>query len=112
MSSVDAVNGILAVTVYSADNIKHVDDLIDGPLDTYVRFYLDHSQELDRTEICEQSVSPAWNETRYLKIHNLDSLLSLELRLSRPGLKDRRLGTANFELSLLKDENLAEQEGL
>lgn len=102
----------MAITVYSADTIKNVDDLIDGSLDTYIRFYLNHSQELDRTGICEQSVAPIWNETRYLKLHDLDSLLSLELRLSRPGLKDRRLGTANVDLSILKDETQAEREGL
>lgn len=98
--------------MYSASHIRNVDDLIDGSLDTYLRFYLDHSQEIDRTEICENSAAPVWNETRYLKIHDLDSLLSLEMRLSRPGLKDRRLGTANFDLSSLNDENQAEQEEL
>ena len=36
----------------------------------------------------------------------------MELKTSRPGLKDRRLGTANFDLSQLDGETQAEQEGL
>ncbi|KAI9485598.1 MAG: C2 domain-containing protein [Benjaminiella poitrasii] len=107
-----AANGVLAVTVYSTDHIKHSEDLVDGAPNPYVRFYLDHGQELDRTSICQNTFTPNWNETRYLKLNNLNSLLSMELKTSRPGLKDRRLGTANFDLSQLDGETHAEQEGL
>lgn len=107
-----AANGILAVTVYSADHIKHVDDLVDSAPNSYIRFYIDHGQELDRTSVCESTFEPKWNETRYLKLNNLNSLLSMELKTSRPGLKDRRLGTANFDLSSLNNDLQAEQEGL
>jgi Ca2+-dependent lipid-binding protein len=98
--------------VYSTDRIKNIDDLVDGAPNPYIRFYLDHGQELDRTSICENTWTPKWNETRYLKLNNLNSLLSMELKTSRPGLKDRRLGTANFDLSQLDNETQAEQEGL
>lgn len=109
---IDAANGILAVTVYSADEMRYVDDLVENAPDTYIRFYLDHGQELDRTSVCEHSFSPTWNETRYLKLNNLNSLLSLELNSTKPGFKDKRLGTASFNLSQLDDAALAEQEGL
>lgn len=36
----------------------------------------------------------------------------MELRTSRPGLKDRRLGTANFDLSKLDGDIESEQEEL
>lgn len=107
-----AANGVLAVTVYSTDRIKHCDDLLDGSPNPYIRFYLNHGQELDRTSVCESTFEPKWNETRYLKLNNLNSLLSMELKTSRPGRKDRRLGTANFDLSRLDGETQAEQEGL
>jgi Ca2+-dependent lipid-binding protein len=103
---------VLAVTVYSADEMRHVDELVEEAPDTYVRFYLDHGQELDRTSVCEHSFSPAWNETKYLKLNNLNSLLSLELNSTELGFKDKRLGTASFNLSQLDDAALAEQEGL
>ncbi|KAI8987617.1 C2 domain-containing protein [Mycotypha africana] len=107
-----SANGLLAVTVYSAERIKNIDDLVDEAPNPYVRFYLDHGQELDRTSVCENTYSPVWNETRYLKLNNLNSLLSMELKTSRNGFKDRRLATANFDLSQLDDESQAEQEGL
>ena len=108
----DAANGVLAVTVYSTDRIKNIDGLVDGAPNPYIRFYLDHGQELDRTSVCENTFTPKWNETYYLKINNLNSLLSIELKTSRPGKKDRRLGTANFDLSVLDGETQAEQEEL
>ncbi|KAI7902614.1 C2 domain-containing protein [Cokeromyces recurvatus] len=108
----NAANGVLAVTVYSTDRIKHVEDIVDGAPNPYIRFYLDHGQELDRTSVCQNTFTPTWNETRYLKLNNLNALLSMELKTSRPGLKDRRLGTANFNLSQLDGEADAKQEGL
>ncbi|KAI8090290.1 C2 domain-containing protein [Gilbertella persicaria] len=107
-----AANGVLAVTIYSTDRIKNIESLVDDAPNPYIRFYLDHGQELDRTTVCENTFTPKWNETRYLKINNLNSLLSIELKTSRPGKKDRRLGTANFDLSMLDGETQAEQEGL
>ncbi|CEP18998.1 hypothetical protein [Parasitella parasitica] len=107
-----AANGVLAVTVYSTDRIKNIEQVVQGAPNPYIRFYLDHSQELDRTSVCENTYTPKWNETRYLKLNSLNALLSMELKTSRPGLKDRRLGTANFDLSQLDGETQAEQEGL
>lgn len=108
-----AAHGVLAVTVYSTDRIRHVNELVDGRApNPYIRFYLDHGQELDRTSVRESTFEPKWNETRYLKLNNLNGLLSMELKTSRPGLKDRRLATANFDLTQLDGDTHAEQEGL
>ncbi|CAO3663290.1 unnamed protein product [Rhizopus stolonifer] len=108
-----SANGVLAVTVHSTSPLENIQDLTDDQVpDTYIRFYIDHGQELDRTSVCEHNLSPAWNETRFLMLNNLHSLLSIELRSSRPGLKDRRLGTANFDLSKLDGDGESEQEEL
>lgn len=111
--TIGSANGVLAVTVYSATAFENVDDLLDDNLpNTYIRFYLDHGQELDRTSVYEHSFSPQWNETKFLMLNSLNSLLSVELKASRPGLKDRRLGTANFDLSKLDNDMDTEQKGL
>ncbi|KAG0166021.1 hypothetical protein DFQ30_007676 [Apophysomyces sp. BC1015] len=105
-------NGVLAVTVYSTSAIRNVDSLFDDAPNTYVRFYLDHAQELGRTTVREKTLEPQWNETRFLLLNNLNSQLSLELRTHNPEGKDRRLATAHFNLKELDDEGQNEQEGL
>jgi Ca2+-dependent lipid-binding protein len=92
--------------------MRNISSLVEGPPDCYVRFYVDHGQELDRTNVCVASYSPKWNETRYVLLNNLNCLLSMELRSSRPGLRDRRLGTASINLSNLDAETQTEQDGL
>ncbi|KAI8374245.1 uncharacterized protein BYT42DRAFT_575688 [Radiomyces spectabilis] len=105
-------NGILAITVYAASQINHVHDLIDGSPNPYLRFFLDHAQELGRTNVRENTFVPQWNETRFLLLNNLNSQLSLELRTHNADAKDRRLATAHFDLRELDDEDSQLQEGL
>ncbi|KAI8880983.1 hypothetical protein K501DRAFT_253973 [Backusella circina FSU 941] len=107
-----SANGILAITVISTNSMRNISKLVEGPPDSYVRFYIDHGQELDRTNVCEASYSPKWNETRYVLLNNINCLLSMELRSFRPGLRDRRLGTASIDLSNLDGETQTEQDGL
>ncbi|KAI9281499.1 C2 domain-containing protein [Sporodiniella umbellata] len=106
-----SANGVLAITVHSTSQLENIQNLVDDKVpSTYIRFYIDHGQELDRTSICERSFAPAWNETKFLMLNNLHSLLSIELRSARAGLKDRRLGTANFDLSKLEGGINPDQE--
>ncbi|KAI8875371.1 hypothetical protein K501DRAFT_202772 [Backusella circina FSU 941] len=108
-----SANGVLGVTVYSASPIKNIDTLlIDETPNCYIRFFLDEGQELDRTSVCENTFTPKWNETRYLMLNNLNSLLSMELKTIRPGYKERRLATANYDLSTFDDDTNSKQEGL
>ncbi|KAI8064721.1 C2 domain-containing protein [Gongronella butleri] len=105
-------NGVLAVTIYNCSSIRNMDQLFQTSPNPYVRFYLDHGQELGRTSIKEQTKQPSWNETRFLLLNNLSAQLCMELRTHNPGGKDRRLGTAQFDLRHLDDENHREEEGL
>lgn len=101
------------MTVYSASRLKNIDtSLIDETPNCYIRFFLDEGQELDRTSVCENSFTPKWNETRYLMLNNLNSLLSMELKAVRHGFKQRRLATANYDLSAFDDDTNSDQEGL
>ncbi|KAF7723819.1 hypothetical protein EC973_001603 [Apophysomyces ossiformis] len=105
-------NGVLAITVYSASSIRKVDSLFDDAPNAYVRFYIDHAQELGRTSVRENTLEPQWNETRFLLLNSLNGQLSLELRTHNPQGKDRRLATAHFDLRELDEVGQNEQEGL
>ncbi|ORZ18645.1 C2 domain-containing protein [Absidia repens] len=104
-------NGVLAVTVYSCSNIRNVAHLTKGIPNPYIRFYLDHGQELGRTGVKEHTHQPQWNETRFLLLNNLSAQLCMELRTHNPDAKDRRLATAQFDLRQMDDDS-KEQEGL
>ncbi|KAI9011886.1 C2 domain-containing protein [Phycomyces nitens] len=105
-------NGVLAITVYSASSISHCEDLIYGPSNPFIRFYVDHAQELGRTSIKDNTLEPQWNETHFLLLNNLNCQLCLELRDHNPGSKDRRLATGIFNLRDLDSETKYDQEGL
>lgn len=81
-------------------------------MNPYIRFYLNKAQELGRTSMQYNTTEPRWNETHFLMLNNLNSLLSLELRNQTGGSKDRRIGRANFELKQLEDEHNYAREGL
>ncbi|KAI9266580.1 C2 domain-containing protein [Phascolomyces articulosus] len=95
-------NGVLAVTVYSTTTINTRD--ISGQVNPYIRFYLDKAQELGRTSVQENTLDPRWNETHFLMLNNLTSMLSLELRNQSTGSKDRRIARAHFDLKELEND--------
>lgn len=103
-------NGVLAITVYYATALDSRE--ISGTVNPYIRFYLNKAQELGRTSVQYNTVEPRWNETHFLMLNNLNSLLSLELRNQTGGSKDRRIGRANFELKQLEEEHNYAREGL
>ncbi|KAL0077106.1 C2 domain-containing protein [Phycomyces blakesleeanus] len=105
-------NGVLAITVYSASPISNCEDLICEPANPFIRFYIDHAQELGRTSPKEKTLEPQWNETHFLLLNNLTSQLCLELRDHNPGSKDRRLATGIYDLRELDAENKYDQEGV
>ncbi|KAI9313877.1 C2 domain-containing protein [Dichotomocladium elegans] len=95
-------NGVLAVTVYSTTAINAKD--ISGSLNPYIRFYLDKAQELGRSSVQENTLEPRWNETHFLMLNNLKSVLSFELRNQQTESKDRRIARGHFNLSNLNVE--------
>ncbi|KAI7866079.1 C2 domain-containing protein [Spinellus fusiger] len=93
-------NGVLAVTVHSCSSISSGD----GSLNPYVRLFLNKAQELGRTSVREDTLQPIWNETHFLLLNNLHSILTLELRSHNTNAKDKRIARANFDLVSLEEE--------
>lgn len=99
-------NGVLAITVHSCTKIN----TSDASLHPFIRFYLNEAQqELEKTSICENTRIPHWNETKFLLLHDLKSILAMELRTTNNLKKaGKRLAKAHFDL---KDvENTADLE--
>ncbi|KAI9029637.1 C2 domain-containing protein [Phycomyces nitens] len=94
-------NGVLAITVYSCSTI----DSGDTTLNPFIRFFLDKAQELGRTSVRENTLQPIWNETHFLLLNNLNSIMTLELRSHSTSNKDRRIARANFDLKDLEEDD-------
>lgn len=106
---IDQANGVLAVTVHSCSKIN----ASEGSLNPFIRFYLDKAQELEKTAICENTSTPQWNETKFLLLNNLDSILTMELRTTNNTKKaGKRLARANFNLKDIKNEPDMELDNL
>ncbi|RCH82957.1 hypothetical protein CU098_000167, partial [Rhizopus stolonifer] len=103
---ISRANGVLAITVHSCTKIN----TSDASLHPFIRFYLNEAQqELEKTSICENTRIPHWNETKFLLLHDLKSILAMELRTTNNLKKaGKRLAKAHFDL---KDvENTADLE--
>lgn len=102
-------NGVLAITVKSCSKILNSD----SNLNPFIRFYLDEAQELEKTSIVEGTGTPHWNETLFLLLNNLDSILTMELRTTNSTKKaGKRLARAHFDLKDMKEEEDMELDGL
>ncbi|GAA5802769.1 hypothetical protein HPULCUR_008244 [Helicostylum pulchrum] len=98
---INRANGVLAITVHSCSKIL----ASDTTLNPFIRFYLDKAQELEKTAVCEDTRTPHWNETRFLLLNNLDSMLTMELRTTNNTKKaGKRLARAHFDLKEMKEE--------
>ncbi|KAG2201023.1 hypothetical protein INT47_006567 [Mucor saturninus] len=106
---INQANGVLAITVHSCTQIKSSDT----NLNTFIRFYLDEAQELEKTAICENSHTPHWNETRFILLNNLNSILTMELRTTNHTKKSgKRLARAHFDLKDMKYDDDMELDDL
>ncbi|KAI8061632.1 hypothetical protein BC940DRAFT_279508 [Gongronella butleri] len=109
---ISQANGVLAVTVYGISTVGS-SDIPGGKPNMSLRFYLDKAQELGRTSNRKHTQEPAWNETHFLLLNNLNAKLTLELRNeSGNSLKDHRIARGHFDLNELKDEDDGTAEGL
>lgn len=100
-----AANGVLAITVYSASNLKASD--LFGSLDPYITFHVGniHNAELGRTTAIEDSNNPKWNETHFLLLNNLNESIYLQVMDKNSNRKDTAVGVANFDLKELHESN-------
>jgi Ca2+-dependent lipid-binding protein len=65
---------------------------------------LNEAQELEKTSIIEETRTPHWNETKFLLLHNLESMLTMELRTTNNTKKaGKRLARAHFNLQDIRD---------
>ncbi|PHZ11710.1 uncharacterized protein RHIMIDRAFT_313919 [Rhizopus microsporus ATCC 52813] len=107
---ISRANGVLAITVHSCSKIA----TNDASINPFVRFYLDDAQqELEKTSICEDTRYPHWNETKFLLLHDLKSILTMELRTTNNIKKaGKRLARAYFDLKEVERAPELELNGL
>ncbi|GAN04893.1 tricalbin [Mucor ambiguus] len=106
---ISQANGVLAVTVHSCSRIK----ASDTTLNPFIRFFLDKAQELEKTAVLENTHTPQWNETKFLLLNNLDSILTMELRTTSNTKKaGKRLARSHFDLKDMKEEEDMELDNL
>lgn len=99
---ISQANGVLAITVHSCSKIN----TSESNLNTFVRFYLNKAQELEKTSIIENTRSPVWNETKFILLHDLESFLTMELRTTSNSKKaGKKLARAQLSLKDLEPQN-------
>ncbi|KAK4519727.1 casein kinase 2 regulatory subunit [Mucor velutinosus] len=106
---ISQANGVLAVTVHSCSRIN----ASDTTLNPFIRFFLNKAQELEKTAVLENTHTPQWNETKFLLLNNLDSILTMELRTTNSTKKaGKRLARSHFDLKDIKEEEDMELDNL
>ncbi|KAI8973424.1 C2 domain-containing protein [Mycotypha africana] len=105
-NDLETANGVLAVTVYSANNLKPSD--IFGTLDPYCTFHVGnvHATELARTAAIQNTSHPKWNETCFVLLNNLNDILCVKVMDENSG-SDSEIGVANLDLKDVKENNNA-----
>ncbi|KAI8070792.1 C2 domain-containing protein [Gongronella butleri] len=106
--SLDDKNGVVAVTLYSASNLKATDFF--GSLDPYVSLHLGnvHADPVALTKCIEDTSNPKWNETHYVLINNLNDSVFMQVMDRNSGRKDAVVGVTNVELKQLEEERSLE----
>ncbi|KAL0092399.1 C2 domain-containing protein [Phycomyces blakesleeanus] len=108
-SDKDSANGVLALTIYSASQLKGTD--IFGSLDPYITFHIGSANqpEVGHTSAHENTSSPKWNETYFILLNNLYDTLFLQVMDRNSGRKDSEIGIASYDLKEIVDsDNISE----
>ena len=105
----EQANGVLHVTIHNARGLKNPDKFSGTP-DPYVCFAFGTRPEVARTQIMRGTSSPRFNETKFLLVNNVNEAMNLDVYDYNDVRKDRKLGTATFDLKSL--EETPEQENL
>ncbi|KAI9485092.1 C2 domain-containing protein [Zychaea mexicana] len=102
-----AANGVLAITVYSATNLKAAD--LFGSLDPYITFHIGnaHNAEMGRTSAFEDTNNPKWDETHFVLLNNTNETVYLQVMDRNSGRKDSAVGVASFDLKELANNDNA-----
>ncbi|KAK9470752.1 C2 domain-containing protein [Dipodascopsis tothii] len=111
-AGLDASVGVLAITIFNAHGLKG-GDMLGNSVDPYIRLSASGTdEELGRTSIKRDTVTPRWNETKLILVKSLSDTLNLECYDFNDIRKDRLLGTANFQLSSLEQNPEQENQSL
>ena len=102
-TDLDAANGVLAITLYSANGLKPND--LFGSLDPYCMFKVGdiHNPELGRTTAIENSSNPKWNETHFVLLNNLNDILCFQIMDRNSGRSDAEVGVATLDLKEVEE---------
>ncbi|ORX61723.1 hypothetical protein DM01DRAFT_32143 [Hesseltinella vesiculosa] len=106
-------NGILALTIHSAQGLKTSDLL--GSLDPYITAHLgnENNTVLGQTKCLENNNNPVFSETLLVLVNSTTETLFLNVRDRNTGRKDGDVGVAKFDLNELVDnENIIDGIGL
>ncbi|KAI8376305.1 C2 domain-containing protein [Radiomyces spectabilis] len=104
-TDLDSANGVLAITVYSASNLKASD--LFGTLDPYITFHIGnvHNTELGRTSAHEDQNNPKWDESHFVLLNNLNDSIYLQVMDRNSNRKDTPVGVATCDLKDLAEAN-------
>ncbi|KAK9463413.1 C2 domain-containing protein [Lipomyces oligophaga] len=105
----DAAIGVLAVTLYSGNNLKG-SDAIGNTVDPYVKLALGGGQEIARSSTKSDTNNPRWNETKFILVNSLTDALTMEIVDFNDVRKDRTIGTVTVPLEQLEEN--PEREGI
>lgn len=107
----DAATGVLQLKIESARGLKGV-KLGGGTPDPYVSISISNRAESARTKFKRSSYNPHFGSTHNILLNdsNMTESLTLNVMDHNDRRKDTMLGTASFELSLLKED--ATREGI
>ncbi|KAI7907367.1 C2 domain-containing protein [Cokeromyces recurvatus] len=102
-NDLETANGVLAVTIYSAQSLKPNDFL--GTLDPYCTFHVNNikTPELARTSAIENTSNPKWDETHFILLNNLNDNLCFRVMDRNTGRNDVEVGIANLNLKEVED---------
>ncbi|KAI8971981.1 hypothetical protein BDF20DRAFT_713293 [Mycotypha africana] len=101
----ESANGVLAVTVYSANNLKQSVTSL-GSLNPYCTFHVSNvnTPELTRTTTIKNSSNPKWNETCFVLLNNMEDMLCFRVMDQNSG-SDSEVGQAILNLKDLQESN-------
>ncbi|BEI84326.1 hypothetical protein CcaverHIS002_0409300 [Cutaneotrichosporon cavernicola] len=94
--------GVLRVHLKNAVDVKNVEAM--GKSDPYAKVMIG-SKVFARTEVCDDTLNPNWDQIVYVPVHSLKEKVKIELMDYQNIGKDRSLGSVSFNVSDMAVEN-------
>lgn len=110
-SPVDQAIGVLAVTLYGAQDLKNPDRFAGSP-DPFTALSFNDGATLAQTKVINETSNPKWNETKYLLVTSFNDVLTMDILDFNDFRKHKKLGTARFPLERVEEVTDHENEQL